>query len=449
MRDVCFLIGIYTMRCFIFAILAFALTTDATADDWPQWMGPNRDGVLHETGIIEEFPEDGLPVKWRVPVELGYSGPAVADGRVFVMDYAVESGALGNSPGKKNKLTGKERVLCLDAETGDLIWQHEYDCPYEISYPSGPRCTPTVVGDVVYTLGAEGNLFCLKVESGEILWSKELKVEYQTSAPHWGFSAHPLVEGTTVYCTVGGQGSVVVAFDRVTGEEKWKAVSAKDAGYCPPSMIEYAGVRQLIVWDPEKINSLNPVTGEVYWQEPLAPDYDMSIMAPQRHGDYLFVSGIGNVGAVLKLDKDKPGASVVWKGDSRNGVYCANSTPQIFMNTIYGVCCRGGQLRGVDLTTGERLWETFQPTTGKRNAGHGTAFIVRHRDHRYFLFSETGDLILARLTREGYEELGRSHVLEPTGEAFGRSVVWTHPAFANRSVYARNDKEIVCVSIAK
>lgn len=436
------------MKSFASAAIVIALTSQALADDWPQWMGPNRDGVWHEDGIVDEFPEDGLPVKWRVSIGLGYSGPAVVDGRVYVTDYVVDSGKVANSPGRKVKLTGKERLLCLDAAFGDLLWEHSDVVPYEISYPSGPRCTPTIAGEHVYTLGAEGLLSCLVAKSGDVVWQKQLKEDYQTKAPHWGFSGHPLVDGDRLYCLVGGEGSVVVAFNRLTGDELWKAISAKDAGYCPPSIIEAGGARQLIVWDPEKINSLNLDTGDVYWQVPLVPDYDMSIMAPQKHGDHLFASGIGNVGALLKLDADKPGASVVWKGDSRNAVYCANSTPLIVNNTIYGVCCRGGQLRGVDLLSGDRLWETFQPTTGKRNAGHGTAFIVRNAD-RYFLFSETGDLMLARLSREGYEEISRFHVLEPTGEAFGRSVVWTHPAFAERSVFARNDKEIVCVSLSK
>jgi outer membrane protein assembly factor BamB len=436
------------MRYVAALTLLLNLTSLGHADDWPQWMGPNRDGVWHEDGIVEAFPEAGLTVKWRVPIHLGYSGPTVVGDRVFVTDYELASGDLSNSPGRKNKLTGKERVVCLNAETGELIWKHEYDCPYEVSYPSGPRCTPAVAGNHVYTLGAEGNLVCLTADEGKVVWSKELKAEYQTKAPHWGFSGHPLIDGDRLYCLVGGKGSVVVAFNRHTGEELWKAISAKDAGYCPPSLITAGGVRQLILWDPEKINSLNPDTGEVYWQVPLVPDYDMSIVAPQQHGDYLFASAIGNVGALLKLDRDKPAASVVWKGDSRNAVYSANSTPLIVDNTIYGVCCRGGQLRGVDLLTGKRLWESFQPTTGKRPAGHGTAFLVRNAD-RFFLFSESGDLIVSHLSRSGYEEISRFHVLEPTGEAFGRPVVWTHPAFARRSVFARNDKEIVCVSLEK
>ena len=157
--------------------------------------------------------------------------------------------------------------------------------------------------------------------------------------------------------------------------------------------------------------------------------------------------GIGNVGALLKLDNKKPAAEVVWRGRNDNAVYAANTTPLIDESgTLYGADCRGGQLRGVELETGKRLWETFAPTTGTRRGGHGTVFIVRNGD-RYFLFSETGDLILARMSAKGYDEISRFHLIDPTGECFNRDVVWSHPAYANQSVYARNDKELVCVSL--
>ncbi|MDB5388524.1 MAG: Pyrrolo-quinoline quinone, partial [Planctomycetaceae bacterium] len=137
-----------------------------------------------------------------------------------------------------------------------------------------------------------------------------------------------------------------------------------------------------------------------------------------------------------------------WRSTIKSGVYCANSPPFLENGMIYGCCCKQGQLRGVKLETGDRVWETFQPTTGERRGGHGTAFIVKHGD-QFFVFSETGDLILAKLSPTGYSEEGRFHVLKPTGECFGRPVVWSHPAFANQSLYARNDEELVCVSLAE
>ncbi len=436
-------------RLLLAAAVVLGLSQIGYADDWPQWLGPKRDSVWRETGIVKEFPADGPPVKWRVPVKLGYSGPAVADGRVYVFDYDKESGDIKNSPGGRNELTGRERVLCLSAETGEEIWKYEYDRPYNLSYAAGPRCTPTVEGGKVYTLGAEGDLICLTADSGELVWRKDLTAEYNTTAPIWGFSSHPLVEGDLLYCVVGGKGSVAVAFNKNTGEEVWRALSAEPQGYCPPTMIEYDGTKQLLIWHPQSLNSLNPQTGEVYWTVPLQPAYEMSIIAPRQLDDLLFASGIGRVGVMLKLKEGKPGVSELWRGKTKMAVYSAEATPILEDGMIYGVDCHDGALVGARIEDGKRLWETREPTSGgKRRADHGTAFLVK-QDDRFFLFSETGDLIIAKLSPEGYEEISRFHAIEPTNEAFGRPVVWAHPAFAEKSAFIRNDKEIICVDFAE
>ena len=428
-------------------------------DDWPQWMGPRRDGVWRERGLVASIPASGLPVKWRVPVAGGYSGPAVAHGRVFVTDYVVRTGELDNRPNDRSLLTGSERTLCLDAATGRLLWKHEADCAYSISYASGPRCTPTVADGRVYVLGAEGNLLCLEAATGKPLWSKDFKRDYAAPTPIWGFCGHPLVEGELLVCLVGGPGSVAVAFDRKTGAERWKALSASESGYCPPTMIESAGVRQLMIWDADNLNSLDPQTGRPFWTKPLKPMYGMSIMAPQvadtKRGRVLFASGIGRVGALFALAADVPEASILWRGEPKSAVYCANSTPFIAGDTLYGCDCDTGMLTAVELETGRRLWETAEPTTGgPRRGKHGTAFLVRQAEavasdppatSRVWIFSETGDLILTRLSADRYEELGRMHLLDPTNECFGREVVWSHPAFAGGCVFARNDRELVCV----
>jgi len=440
-------------------ILALACCPPARADDWPQWMGPRRDGVWRENGIAKAIPAAGLPVKWRVPVKGGYAGPAVADGRVYLADYDHGDSEIANSPNDRTEIAGRERILCLDAATGRLIWKHEYECPYAISYASGPRCTPTVADGKVYSLGAEGNLLCLDAKTGAVLWSKDFKKDYAAPTPIWGFCGHPLVDGEKLICLVGGEGSVAVAFEKDTGKEIWRAVSASEQGYCPPTLIEGAGVRQLMIWDADKLNSLDPANGTLLWSQPLKPAYGMSIMAPQvaetKQGRVLYASGIGRVGALFHLAADKPNASIVWRGQPKTAVYCANSTPFIEGETLYGCDCETGFLTAVDLATGDRLWETGEPTMGDRRGRHGTAFLVRHqpdgasRDGRTWLFSETGDLILARLTPEAYAELGRMHLLDPTNECFGREVVWSHPAFAGRCVFARNDRELVCVSLAE
>src|SRR6516165_3187137 len=143
------------------AIAAFlCVTTAVWADDWPQWLGPQRASIWSEKGIIDSFPKNGLKAKWRQPVGFGYAGPAVAKGRVFVADFVKQEGKITNNPGKRDVLVGMERVLCFDAKTGDLLWKHEDKRTYSLSFPAGPRCTPTVDGNRVYALGAEGNLLC-------------------------------------------------------------------------------------------------------------------------------------------------------------------------------------------------------------------------------------------------------------------------------------------------
>lgn len=437
------------MRRLLLICLAFAVAP-LHADDWPQWMGPNRDDRWNETGTIDQFPADGPKVLWRKPLMGGYAGPAVANGKVYVFDYVRGDGKLGNNPGVRAKFAGEERVVCFDAKTGETLWEYKYAAPYSISYASGPRCTPTVADGKVYTLGAEGHLACLNASTGSRLWTKELKTEYKTEAPMWGFCSHPLIDGNKVICGVGGEGSVLVAFDKQTGKELWKAVSAKEQGYCPPMIYTIGNTRQLIHWNAETITSVDPETGKVYWTEALSPSYAMSIMSPRLEGNQLFAGGIGFVSACLELNTASPTAKVAWKGEKTSSVCPVNSTPILENGYIYGVD-QPGQLRCVELKTGKRIWESYEPTTGKKNGrplNSGTTFLVKNGD-KFFLFSETGHLIIAKLSPNGYEELSRAKILEPTNECFGRDVVWSHPAFADKCCFARNDKEIVCVSLGK
>jgi outer membrane protein assembly factor BamB len=450
------------MRASLVLLAAVSLPAAVRADDWPQWMGPARDGVWREAGVVASLPAAGLPVRWRVPVAGGYAGPAVADGRVYVADYVRRTGDLVNDPGGRTLLQGSERLLCLDAATGKQLWKHEYDCSYSLSYAAGPRCTPTVADGKVWLLGAEGNLTCLDATTGAVLWAKDFKKDYAAPTPIWGFCGHPLVEGDLLVCLVGGPGSVAVAFDKHTGVERWRALTASESGYCPPTIIEADGRRQLVIWDADKLNALDPRTGAVLWSQPLKPMYGMSIMAPQvadtTQGRVLFASGIGRVAALYAFDREQPAPKLLWRGDPKSAVYCANSTPFIVGDVLYGCDCDTGALTAVALADGRRLWETLAPTTGgDRRSKHGTAFLVRQAGSvagdppgttRTWIFTETGDLVLARLSPEQYEELGRMRILEPTNECFGREVVWSHPAFAGGCIFARNDRELVCVSAA-
>ena len=437
------------MRALLSGIVACGLVLNMhftlQAEDWNQWQGANRDGNWNETGTLTKFPQGGPKVLWRADVENGYAGPAVAGNKVFLTDFVRAEGDPTPDPGKKSELTGTERILCFDMQTGEELWKHSYECNYKFSYPNGPRITPAVDGDRLYTIGAEGHLLCLNTDDGSVVWSKDLKKEYSMPlAPHWGFSAHPLVHGDKLFCVVGGQGSIAVAFEKNTGKELWRALSAKSPGYCPPTLINAGGTEQLLIWHPESLNSLDPETGKTYWSFAMEPAYEMSIIAPVKHGDYLYATALMGTSILLKLDRDKPAASEVWRN---KGVHPDHNPPLLVDGHIFGVDAKG-QMRCFELESGERKWESLATAPGGRPANAATGFIVKNGEH-YYVFTETGELIVARMSPESFEELDRAQILEPTSRTGNRNVVWSHPAFANKCMFARNDKELVCVSLAE
>ena len=448
----------------LFVLCVLSIPSIAHADDWPQWLGPQRDGIWRETGIVEKLPVGGPKVRWRTPIGAGYSGPAVANDRVFITDYLLNQGSKQpDSPFDAAIVPGKERVLCLDEATGKIIWQHAYDCDYEVSYAAGPRTTPVVSGGKVYTLGTMGNLLCLDENKGKVLWSKNVLKEYQADIPFWGYSAHLLLDGDRLISLVGGTGSAVVAFHKDTGKEIWRALTAPEIGYAPPILVEAGKTRQLIVWHPASVNGLDPATGKVFWSVPWGDSPSkkkgkslragMSIPTPRLAGDRLLLSCFYDGSLLLKLNTMKPAAEVLWQQKGRSeaaedtvALHCVMSTPFIKDGHVYGVCSYG-DMRCIKLETGERLWSSLA-ATGGISMRWGNAFIIP-QGNRYFLFNEKGDLIIARMSPAGYEEISRATIMEATNTMPGRRVLWSHPAFANRSMYARNDREIVCVSLAE
>lgn len=411
-------------------------TTTASADDWPQWGGPQRDLVWREDGLVDRLPSGLLPRVWSAPLAEGYSGPAVADGKVFITDRVHGQGR-----------DGSERVFCLDAASGQELWKHEYPCQYTISYPAGPRATPTVDGERVYTIGAVGHLFCFNVRNGQVLWSKHFPTDFGTNLPTWGMAAPPLVDGDQLIVLVGGPNALVVSFDRMTGAERWRALDSRAIGYCPPVICDFGGRRQLVVWSPEAVASLDPESGRLLWTVPFESRSGLTIATPRQHGTRLFLTTFYNGPLMLDVAPDGSGAKVVWRGNSTSEVntdklHCIMSTPLFDGDYIYGVCSYG-QLRCLDASTGERRWETSAAT------GQGrwwNAFLVPQGD-RVFLHNEQGELLTARLTPAGYREESRALLIEPTRPVQRRMTIWSHPAFAMGSVFARNDKEIVRVDL--
>jgi outer membrane protein assembly factor BamB len=346
----------------------------------------------------------------------------------------------------RKEFSGTERVLCLDEKTGRQLWKHEYPVKYTVSYPAGPRCTPTVHDGKVYALGAEGNLYCLDAAGGQVVWSKDLKAEYKVKTPLWGYAAHPLIDGRKLITLAGGEGSHVVALDKDTGKEIWKAGAQPEPGYAPVLITEAGGVRQLIAAGPTAVRSYDPETGKQHWTTPYEATQGCIIMTPARSGEFLFVGGYEHKNLLLKLAGGKPGVEVVWKDKKGHGISPVNVQPFVEGGVMYGYDEEGG-LFGVELPSGKRLWESGGPV-GEKPVYCGAAFIVKQAD-RFWFFAETGHLVIGKLTPRGYEEIDRAKLLDPTYAAYGRKVVWCPPAFANKRVYVRNDKELIAVELGK
>jgi outer membrane protein assembly factor BamB len=413
----------------------------ALADDWPQWGGPQRDLVWRETGIAEKLPPADpatgmLPRLWTAKIGSGYAGPAVAAGRVFVTDRVEDK-----------KL---ERVLCLDAATGVELWKHEWETPYSISYPLGPRATPTVDGDRVYVLGAVGHLICLDAAKGSVLWQKQFVKDFAAELPTWGSSAAPLVDGDQLIVLAGGHPrALVVSLDKRTGAERWRNLEGKDTGYCAPVILDIAGRRQLIVWHPQAVASLNPSSGELLWEVPFNVQAGMTISTPRVAGNRLLVTGFYSGPLMIDTGADGVSPNVMWRTAAENNEVTNNSlhavmcTPIVKDGYVYGVGSYG-ELRCLDANTGRIVWETRDAT------GEGrwwNAFLIPHED-RVLICNEQGELIFARLSPKGYQELSRAKLIEPTQPIQRRMTVWSHPAFAMQSVFARNDGELIRVDLS-
>ena len=422
------------LACFLSCVAFGSLL----ADEWPQWRGPNRDGVWRETGLVEKFANSQLKIRWRQPIGSGYSGPTVADGRVFVTDRVVEPEQV-------------ERVHCFDWQTGESLWNFSYPCPYvNVGYTAGPRASVSVDEGRAYALGTMGHLYCFDAASGKPLWSKDLNAEYKIRMPIWGISASPLVDGDLVIVQIGGEGACLVAFDKKTGAEKWRALD-DNASYSAPIIIQQAGRPVMVCWTGDSIVGMNAQSGEVYWRHPFKPaKMVINIATPVFDKGRLFFTSFYDGSVMLAVDDKQPAVSEVWSRRGRDeqhtdSLHSIISTPYLKGDFVYGVDSYG-ELRCLDAKTGERVWESLKATPKSR---WSTIHMVEN-DGRMWMFNERGELVIATLSPSGYEEISRAKLIEPTTVQLGQrgGVCWSHPAYAHRHVFARNDEEIVCASLA-
>lgn len=426
----------------IFLLLGCCLilsTTLAVADDWPQWRGLERDGVWNETGLIDSFSEPQIPIKWRAEVSNGYSGPTIANGRVYLTDRVIEPVEV-------------ERVLCFDEKTGAPLWTHEYECKYgSVGYPDGPRASVTIADGLAYSLGSTGYIRCLDAATGEVIWKKDAGTDYDIKTPIWGIASAPLIDNDLVIIQLGAKpDACIVALDRKTGKEIWRALEDK-ASYSAPIIIEQGGKRVLVCWTGEHVVGLNPATGEKYWDyETLPNKMVINVPTPVLNGDRLFLSSFYDGSYMFKLNIDPLNVENLWARRGRDerrtdALHSMISNPIFDGDYIYGADSYG-QFRCLDAETGDRIWEDLTPVPVERWA---TIHTVRNGD-KYWMFNDQGELIICTLSPKGFNEISRAKLIDTTKGQLGRGegVTWSHPGYANKHIFIRNDNELVCASLA-
>lgn len=403
------------VRC---CLLLAALT--ALASDWPQWRGKNRDNVWAVKGLPGELPAK-LEPRWKKPLGAGYGGISVTGGRVFVMD-------------RQTKPKEIERVVCLDAETGKQLWSHDYDVSYgKLDYGNGPRCTPTVHDGKVYALGALGHLHCLEAKTGKVVWSHDTVKAFAGKVPTWGHACSPLIDGKRLIVQVGGgkEGALLVALDRETGKELWRALD-DPPGYSSPVIVDSGKWRQLIYFTPRHVVGLEPDSGKVLWKEKFAGiTYDVAISDVVYADGVLLAGNYWSGSKAITLDEKGLNPKVAWEGKELSLLM---STPLVKGKHVYALDRHKG-LKCIEMRSGKVLWEGEHVTPRGSNP---QASLVWVGGDRALILNTPGELALVELTTQGLKKCGKAPVIGQT---------WAHPAFADGCVFARSDTEIVCVPL--
>lgn len=399
----------------ILALLALAaLSTWAAAADWPQFRGPGRDGVSAEKGLAASWPADGPKELWRVELGDGYSAPVIAAGRVYTMFSRGDD----------------EFIACFDAADGSELWRVRADATWKDRFANGPRSTPTVDGETVYALGSRGKLLALAAADGALRWSRDLPREFGAKAPKWGVSTSPLVEGKALLVDVGGnEGASIVAFDKASGKELWRAGS-DGAGYSAPVAFEAGGVRQVVFFTATSVTALRPSDGTLLWEVPWATSWDVNAATPIFiPPDKLFVSSGYDVGAAVYRIKSGADGEVsveeLWKNREMKNKF---SSSVLHDGYIYGFDEK--TLKCIGATDGETRWQA-------RGLGHGS---LLYADGKLIVLGDEGTLALVEATPEEYREKSRAQVVE------GRT--WTMPALSGGRLYVRNLKELVAFDVS-
>ena len=418
-------------RITVFLVVSALLggVSTVTATEWPQWRGPNRDGVSNEVGLLKEWSPNGPKILWKIPLGEGFSGISISQGRAYTMF------SKGND----------EFVVCLDATDGGEIWRFRSDKNYhEGQGGNGPRATPTIDGDFLFTISAHGKLYALNTANGQKIWSHDLQQKFGSKMPRWGFSTSPLVDGELLLVEVGGKGEKsIIAFNKTSGDVIWSSHKDK-LGYSSPIAITVKGVRQIICFTGTQLVSLSPTDGTIYWKYPWKTGYDVNAATPVFiPPDKVFISsGYDKGAAVVQMrvfvspDDDRAATDQIrekqgvvrieeiWKNRKMKNQFASSV---LYEDHLYGF--DNSILKCIEANTGEEQWKS-------RGFGKGTVILA---DGHLIILSDRGKLGLAEATSAGYIEKATAKVLG--------GLCWTVPTLADGKLYVRNEEEMICLDM--
>ena len=389
----------------------------AVSADWPQFLGPNRDGVYPGNDLAGQWPAGGPSILWKKDIGQGFAGPVVASGKLVLF----------------HRMEDRETVDCLDAKTGNPLWRGQYPTHYQddFGFDEGPRATPTIVDGKIFTFGAEGVLTCWNLADGKSIWRVDTKESFTAPKGFFGMACSPLVDGSTVIVNIGGgNGAGVVAFDKSTGKVLWKATD-DEASYSSPVAATIGGKRYALVFNRAGLVALDPTSGKQYFRFPWRSRSHASVNAatPLVIDNRIFLSASYGTGAALLVFKES-GPQTIWSGDNILSNHYATSV--YHDGFLYGFDGRqetGPNLRCVEVKSGAVKWS-------QDSFGAGTLMLA---GDRLLILTEKGELILAPAMPDGFRPRARAQILPFDSRAY--------PALADGLYYARSKDKLVCVSL--
>lgn len=397
------------------------------AHDWPQWRGPQRDGVSQEKGLLAEWPKEGPKLAWqRADIGSGYSTPAVVGDRIYVLS---------------NEGLEDEFVQALDAKDGSRLWRTRLGAvgnpKQQPNYPAA-RSTPTVVGDVLFALSSDGELACVETAKGTVRWQKNLRTEFGGKPGNWAYSESPLVDGDKVICTPGGGDVSIVALNVKDGSVAWKALVPGGGGavYTSPVVMQAGGVRQYVQTLEKTLVSVDAATGAELWRyEKALSAFGATIPTPVPQGEFVYAAGNGKGGSTARIKKSDDGKVVAEQVYFSPKLPTAIGGAVIANNLLFGTT--GKAMVCADFKTGELKWE---------DNALGAASLC-FADGRLYLHGENGDVALVEPTAEGYREKGRFTPPAQPKRLNPMEKAWTYPVVANGRLYLRDHGALWCYDV--